>query len=85
MPAAGVVVVPAAVVVASKVEVPVQQSTAQKMEPLSDSDDGDKAGSQGDIQPVGHDYVEEVRNECAREKIVSILIDNKVMLGSETF
>lgn len=75
---------PAAVVVASKVEVPVQQS-AQKMEPLSDSDDGDKAGSQGDIQPVGHDYVEEVRNECAGEKIVSILIDNKVMLSSETF
>lgn len=75
---------PAAVAVASKVEVPVQQS-AQKMEPLSDSDDGDKAGSQGDIQPVGHDYVEEVRNKCAGGKIVSILIDNKVMLSSETF
>lgn len=49
---------------AAKVEVPVQHS-AQKMEPLSDSEDGDKAGSQGDIQPVGHDYVEEVRNKCA--------------------
>lgn len=60
---------PAVVAVASKVEVPVQQS-AQKMEPLSDSDDGDKAGGQGDIQPVGHDYVEEVRTECAGEKSV---------------
>uniref|UniRef100_A0A7N6AU29 Zinc finger RNA-binding protein n=1 Tax=Anabas testudineus TaxID=64144 RepID=A0A7N6AU29_ANATE len=26
-------------------------------------EDGDRAGGQGDIQPVGHDYVEEVRNE----------------------
>ncbi|TMS19976.1 Zinc finger RNA-binding protein [Larimichthys crocea] len=52
----------ATVVVAAKVEEPMQQS-AQKMEPLSDDEDGDRAGGQGDIQPVGHDYVEEVRND----------------------
>ncbi len=28
---------------------------------LSDDEDGDGTGAQGDIQPVGHDYVEEVR------------------------
>lgn len=49
----------AAVVAASKAEVLMQQS-AQKMEPLSDNEDSDRNGSQGDIQPVGHDYVEEV-------------------------
>lgn len=26
----------------------------------SDDDEGDRVGGQGDIQPVGHDYVEEV-------------------------
>ncbi|XP_007246260.3 zinc finger RNA-binding protein [Astyanax mexicanus] len=31
-------------------------------DPLSD-DEGDSCGAQGDIQPVGHDYVEEVRND----------------------
>ncbi|XP_051232198.1 zinc finger RNA-binding protein isoform X2 [Dicentrarchus labrax] len=59
-PAAAVTAV-AAVVVAAKVEEPTQHS-AQKMEPLSDDEDSDRAGGQGDIQPVGHDYVEEVRN-----------------------
>lgn len=49
----------AAVVVAAKVEEPMQQS-AQKMESQSDDEDCDRAGGQGDIQPVGHDYVEEV-------------------------
>lgn len=34
--------------------------SVQKTEPQSDDEDGDKAGGQGDIQPVGHDYVEEV-------------------------
>ncbi|XP_041912452.1 zinc finger RNA-binding protein isoform X1 [Alosa sapidissima] len=29
----------------------------------SDDDEGDSVGGQGDIQPVGHDYVEEVHNE----------------------
>ncbi|XP_077082097.1 zinc finger RNA-binding protein isoform X2 [Siphateles boraxobius] len=29
----------------------------------SEDEDGDGAGAQGDIQPVGHDYVEEVRND----------------------
>lgn len=52
----------ATVVVAAKVEEPMQQS-AQKMEPLSDDEDGDRAGGQGDIQPVGHDYVEEVSKQ----------------------
>lgn len=47
-------------VVAAKVEEPMQQSL-QKMEPQSEDEDGDRAGGQGDIQPVGHDYVEEVQ------------------------
>ncbi|XP_067271424.1 zinc finger RNA-binding protein isoform X2 [Pseudorasbora parva] len=34
-----------------------------KPDPLSDDEDGDGAGAHGDIQPVGHDYVEEVRND----------------------
>ncbi|XP_029286441.1 zinc finger RNA-binding protein isoform X3 [Cottoperca gobio] len=55
---------PAAAVVAAaaKVEEPVHQS-AQRMESQSDDEDCDRAGGQGDIQPVGHDYVEEVRND----------------------
>lgn len=39
------------------------QHSAQKIEPLSDNEDSDRSGGQGDIQPVGHDYVEEVSNE----------------------
>ncbi|XP_067085616.1 zinc finger RNA-binding protein [Osmerus mordax] len=35
----------------------------QKAEPLSDEEDGEGAGGPGDVQPVGHDYVEEVRND----------------------
>lgn len=31
-----------------------------KLKPQSEDEGGDKAGGQGDIQPVGHDYVEEV-------------------------
>ncbi|XP_051977863.1 zinc finger RNA-binding protein-like isoform X2 [Xyrauchen texanus] len=34
-----------------------------KMDLLSDDEDGDSTVPQGDIQPVGHDYVEEVRND----------------------
>ncbi|XP_030289055.1 zinc finger RNA-binding protein isoform X5 [Sparus aurata] len=60
VPAAAVTAAVAAVV-AAKVEEPMQQS-AQKMESLSDNEDSDRGGGQGDIQPVGHDYVEEVRN-----------------------
>lgn len=45
---------------AAKVEELMHQSL-QKMEPHSEDEDGDKAGGQGDIQPVGHDYVEEVQ------------------------
>ncbi|KAK9519308.1 hypothetical protein VZT92_022047 [Zoarces viviparus] len=48
---------PAAVV--AKAEEPMQQ----RMDPESDDEDCDRAGGQGDIQPVGHDYVEEVRND----------------------
>uniref|UniRef100_A0A665TP93 Zinc finger RNA-binding protein n=1 Tax=Echeneis naucrates TaxID=173247 RepID=A0A665TP93_ECHNA len=54
--------VTAAAVVAAKVESPTLQSV-QKTEPQSEDEDGDRGGSQGDIQPVGHDYVEEVRND----------------------
>ncbi|XP_031719808.1 zinc finger RNA-binding protein isoform X6 [Anarrhichthys ocellatus] len=48
-----------AAVVVAKAEEPMQQ----RMEPESDDEDCDRAGGQGDIQPVGHDYVEEVRND----------------------
>ncbi|XP_013886890.1 zinc finger RNA-binding protein isoform X2 [Austrofundulus limnaeus] len=52
-----------AAAVAAKVVEPVQPSV-QKMELLSETERDDRAGGgQGDIQPVGHDYVEEVRNE----------------------
>ncbi|XP_026052991.1 zinc finger RNA-binding protein-like isoform X1 [Carassius auratus] len=37
--------------------------TVVKTDTLSDDEDGDGTGAQGDIQPVGHDYVEEVRND----------------------
>lgn len=59
-PAAPVVVVVAA---PAKVEQSIQQSI-QKMDPQSDDEDSDRAGGQGDIQPVGHDYVEEVSEKC---------------------
>ncbi|XP_047231572.1 zinc finger RNA-binding protein isoform X4 [Girardinichthys multiradiatus] len=45
--------------VAVKVEEPVQLPV-QKMELQTEDERG---GGQGDVQPVGHDYVEEVRNE----------------------
>lgn len=48
----------AAAAVVSKAEVLPQQS-AQKVD-LSDNEDSDVSANQGDIQPVGHDYVEEV-------------------------
>ncbi|XP_038144539.1 zinc finger RNA-binding protein isoform X5 [Cyprinodon tularosa] len=54
-PAAAAPVTPVAV----KVEEPVQHKIP-KMEPKTEDD---RAGGQGDVQPVGHDYVEEVRNE----------------------
>lgn len=56
---AGAATAAAVTPVVSKVEALVPQST-QKVEPLSDNEDSDVSGSQGDIQPVGHDYVEEV-------------------------
>lgn len=43
-------------------EEPVQLSV-QKMEPQTEDERSDQAGGQGDIQPVGHDYVEEVRGK----------------------
>uniref|UniRef100_I3J0E9 Zinc finger RNA-binding protein n=2 Tax=Oreochromis niloticus TaxID=8128 RepID=I3J0E9_ORENI len=61
-PTAAAATAAAPVVVAAKVEEPAQPSV-QKMEPQSEDEDGDRAGGQGDIQPVGHDYVEEVRND----------------------
>ena len=61
VPAAAVAAA-AAAVVAAKVEEPMQQS-AQKMESLSDNEDSDRGGGHGDIQPVGHDYVEEVSRQ----------------------
>ncbi|XP_015255346.1 PREDICTED: zinc finger RNA-binding protein-like isoform X5 [Cyprinodon variegatus] len=54
-PAAAAPVTPVVV----KVEEPVQHKIP-KMEPKTEDD---RAGGQGDVQPVGHDYVEEVRNE----------------------
>ncbi|KAG7487968.1 hypothetical protein MATL_G00028980 [Megalops atlanticus] len=39
------------------------KQTVTKSDPQSDDEDGDGSGGQGDVQPVGHDYVEEVRNE----------------------
>ncbi|KAK2907873.1 zinc finger RNA-binding protein isoform X1 [Channa argus] len=57
-----VVTATSASVVAVKIEEPMKQ-TLQKIEPPSDDEDGDRARGQSDIQPVGHDYVEEVRNE----------------------
>ncbi len=67
------------VVVAAKVEEPTQQSV-QKVQPLSDDEDGDRAGGQGDIQPVGHDYVEEVtRNEKKNDhKQASVITDQHI-------
>uniref|UniRef100_A0A8C7R946 Zinc finger RNA-binding protein n=1 Tax=Oncorhynchus mykiss TaxID=8022 RepID=A0A8C7R946_ONCMY len=38
-------------------------ATVSKSETTSDDEDGDGVGRQGDVQPVGHDYVEEVRND----------------------
>ncbi|KAL1023294.1 hypothetical protein UPYG_G00038800 [Umbra pygmaea] len=40
-----------------------QPATSSKSETTSDDEDGDGAGGQSDVQPVGHDYVEEVRND----------------------
>uniref|UniRef100_A0A8C8HN59 Zinc finger RNA-binding protein n=1 Tax=Oncorhynchus tshawytscha TaxID=74940 RepID=A0A8C8HN59_ONCTS len=40
-----------------------QLATASKSETTSDDEDGEGVGGQGDVQPVGHDYVEEVRND----------------------
>ncbi|XP_020780432.1 zinc finger RNA-binding protein [Boleophthalmus pectinirostris] len=44
------------VVMAAKMDEPMQSVQ-------SDDEDSDKGGSQGDIQPVGHNYVEEVLND----------------------
>nr|XP_057928558.1 zinc finger RNA-binding protein [Doryrhamphus excisus] len=61
-PASSPASVTTALAMAVKVEEPVQPPPVVKAEPQSEDEDGDKAGGQGDIQPVGHDYVEEVRN-----------------------
>lgn len=45
-----------AVVVGGKAEEPILQSVE------SEDEDSDRGGGQGDIQPVGHNYVEEVSN-----------------------
>lgn len=43
---------------------------AVKTDPLSDDDDdADGPGAQGDIQPVGHDYVEEVRRSVVSQVV----------------
>ncbi|KAM6921464.1 LOW QUALITY PROTEIN: zinc finger RNA-binding protein [Xenentodon cancila] len=49
-------------VASAKVDDPVH-SSVQKMEPQSEDERGDRAGGHGDVQPVGHDYVEEVCND----------------------
>ncbi|XP_023674627.2 zinc finger RNA-binding protein 2 isoform X2 [Paramormyrops kingsleyae] len=38
-------------------------TVAPRPDPPSEDEEGDGAGPPGDVQPVGHDYVEEVRNE----------------------
>ncbi|XP_024134467.1 zinc finger RNA-binding protein isoform X5 [Oryzias melastigma] len=54
----------AAALVPVKAEEPVLVlPPVQKVKPQSEDEGGDRAGGQGDIQPVGHDYVEEVRND----------------------
>ncbi len=55
-------------VATAKVEEPIHHS-AQKVQPLSDDEDGDRAGGQGDIQPVGHDYVEEVNRKREEKRL----------------
>ncbi|XP_053716396.1 zinc finger RNA-binding protein [Synchiropus splendidus] len=51
------------VVEAVKAEEPASQlSHKLKVDPQSDDEDDDRSGGQGDVQPVGHDYIEEVRN-----------------------
>ncbi|KAM9478518.1 zinc finger RNA-binding protein-like isoform 1-T1 [Salvelinus alpinus] len=47
----------------AKVDEDKQLATASKSETTSDDEDGEGVGGQGDVQPVGHDYVEEVRND----------------------
>ncbi|XP_063057187.1 zinc finger RNA-binding protein isoform X3 [Engraulis encrasicolus] len=54
MPAAAAVV---------KMEVSKAASAARAEDMSEDDDEGDSVSGQGDIQPVGHDYVEEVHNE----------------------
>lgn len=44
----------------AKVDEDKQLATASKSETTSDDEDGEGVGGQGDVQPVGHDYVEEV-------------------------
>ncbi|XP_028977462.2 zinc finger RNA-binding protein isoform X1 [Esox lucius] len=48
---------------AAKLDDAKQLATASKSETTSDDEDGEGAGGQRDVQPVGHDYVEEVRND----------------------
>lgn len=56
----------AAALVPVKAEEPVLVlPPVQKVKPQSEDEGGDRAGGQGDIQPVGHDYVEEVGKAAA--------------------
>ena len=56
----------------------------QKVEPLSDEDDGEGSGGQGDVQPVGHDYVEEVGGRAGSTATQEVDVDGwggRVRLG----
>uniref|UniRef100_A0A8C1TQ42 Zinc finger RNA-binding protein n=1 Tax=Cyprinus carpio TaxID=7962 RepID=A0A8C1TQ42_CYPCA len=53
----------AKVVLITPVKLEEAKANVVKTDTLSDDEDGDGTGALGDIQPVGHDYVEEVRND----------------------
>ncbi|XP_056098668.1 zinc finger RNA-binding protein isoform X2 [Rhinichthys klamathensis goyatoka] len=62
-PAAKVAIIGSRASTAAPVKMEEVKPAAVKTDPSSEDEDGDGAGAQGDIQPVGHDYVEEVRND----------------------
>ena len=49
------------------------KQTPVKSDEHSD-DDGDSVGGQGDVQPVGHDYVEEVSGQTPNSMMLSLCV-----------
>lgn len=66
------------VAAAPKAEEPIQHPV-QRMDPQSDDEDCDRAGGQGDIQPVGHDYVEEVSRKNKNKISDSLSVYQRVV------